>query len=375
MSYLSRFERMNGIVNAEWIRTLRAPVGIVLVALLTRPVLGNEFVLGSPHIATTILIWMLFAASFNLLFGYVGLLSFGHAMFLGTGVYVTAIGLSEFGLPFSLMTLLAVVVSSALAYVIGRIIVRYGEIYFAMLTLAFAMGVHFVVNANPYDLTGGSDGIRSGTTPEWISSFRGRRLIDVGWVDGLFASVGLEPSYYWFVALVFAATMLLLWQIVRSPFGRTLVAIRDNEELARAMGISVDRYKVWTLTMSAGFSAVAGALLMINNYGASLRNFGPQTSAEVLLMTIFGGVHFFFGPVVGAFSWFGIREYLQTFEVLSLPLVGAFEAGTVLSYWRFFFGFAFVLVIVLAPSRGLWGLVRGYAADAIAAVRRRFADE
>lgn len=375
MSASSRVRQLNGLVNADTVRSFRAPIGIVLIALLIRPFLGHDLVLGSPHIATTVLIWMLFAASFNLLFGYAGVLSFGHAMFLGTGVYVTAVGLARFGLPFSLLTVLAVVIASVLAYAICRIIVRYGEIYFAMLTLAFAMGIHFIINANPYNLTGGSDGLRSGTTPGWITSFRGERVIDVQWFADALAVFGLEPSYYWFVAVVFVVSMVALWQIVRSPFGQTIVAIRDNERLARAMGISVNRYKVWTFTMSSAFSAVAGALLMISNYGASLRNFGPQTSAEVLLMTIFGGVHTFFGPLVGALGWFGIREYVQSIETLHVPLVGALELGSIFGYWRFFFGLAFVLVILLSPRGGVWGFIRTHALNAAHSLRRRFTDE
>ncbi|WP_148414055.1 branched-chain amino acid ABC transporter permease [Haloferax sp. KTX1] len=371
MSYTARLKRLTSDADLDTVRELKSPIGIVLVAFLLRPVLGSELVLGTPHIATTILIWMLFAAAFNLLFGYVGLLSFGHAIFLGTGVYVTAIGLSEFGLPFSLMTVVAIVASGAIAYGICRIIVRYGEIYFAMLTLAFAMGVHFIVNSNPYGLTGGSDGLRSGTTPDWIGSFRGQRVIDVPWFADLLGAFGLEPSYYYFVALVFVVAMVLLWQIIRSPFGRTLVAIRDNEELARAMGISVNRYKVWAFTVSGAFSALAGALLMLSNYGAAIENFSPETSAEVLLMTIFGGANFFFGPLVGALSWFGVQEYLQSFETLGLPVVGAIEVSGVLGYWRFFFGLAFVVVILLSPRNGVWGFVRDAVLNGIDAIRQR----
>lgn len=363
MSHSSRVEKLNGIVNGDAIRSYRVPIGIVLIALLIRPLL--EITLGSAHIATTILIWMLFTAAFNLLFGYGGLLSFGHAMFLGTGVYTTAIGLAHFDLPFSLLVVAAVGIAGALAYVIGRITVHYGEIYFAMLTLAFAMAIHFVIDSNPAGLTGGANGLNSGTTPGWISSFRGERIIDVPWFADLLGLFGLEPSYYWFVAAVFVVTMLLLWQVLRSPFGRTLVAVRDNEDLARAMGISANRYKVWAFTISGAFSAVAGALLMINNYGAALRNFGPTTSAEVLLMTIFGGASSFFGPLVGALSWFGIREFLQSFDAF----------GGLLSYWQFFFGFAFIVVILIAPRDGLWGFVRNAALGAIAIVRRWYADD
>ncbi|ARS89542.1 branched-chain amino acid ABC transporter permease [Natrarchaeobaculum aegyptiacum] len=366
----SLVERVRGLDAMEVFRLLRVPIGILLIALLIRPVIGSDLLLGSPHIATTILIWMLFATAFNLLLGYTGLLSFGHAMFLGTGVYMTAIGLAYFDMPFSVMTVLAIVLAATIAYLIGRLTVQYGEIYFAMLTLAFGMMLHFFVNSNPGGLTGGSDGIRSGTTPEWITSLRGERVIDVDWFATLLGYLGLEPDYYWFVAIVFVVAMLGLWQIVRSPFGRTLVAIHDNQELASAMGIDIYRYKVWALTFSGAFSALAGALLMVNNHGASLENFGPMTSAEVLLMAIFGGIGFFFGPAVGAGAWYLVREYLLSLGTVTVPGVGALEVGGVLSYWQFFFGLAFVIVILASPRGGIYGFVRDRTLTALAFARR-----
>jgi branched-chain amino acid transport system permease protein len=357
--------RILGTTKADAIRRFRVPIGILLVALLLRPIIGSDLVLGSTVLATTILIWMLFAASFNLLLGYAGLLSFGHAMFLGIGVYASAIGLAHFDLPFSLMLVVGVIVAGALAYAIGRVTVHYGEIYFAMITLAFGMMAHFVVNANPLGLTGGYDGLRSGTSPEWISSFRGERLVD---------TAGLEFDYYFLVAFVFIVTMLLLWQVVRSPFGRTLLAVRDNEELAKAMGVATNRYKVWAFTLSGAFSAVAGAMLMINNHGASLGNFGPMTSAEVLLMAIFGGVNYFFGPLAGVFSWYVVRDLLIGVGNANLPLVGMVELGEIFAFWQFFFGIAFVIVILVAPREGIWGYVRDHTLDAIAEIRRRIDD-
>ncbi|QHS16827.1 branched-chain amino acid ABC transporter permease [haloarchaeon 3A1-DGR] len=330
----------------------RVPIGILLLVVLLRPVIAHDALLGSSYIASAMLIWMLFAAAFNLLYGYSGLLSFGHAIFLGTGIYGVAIGIRHFDLPYFVAAPIGVIVAGLIAYGIARLIVGYGEIYFAMLTLAFAEAIHFVVNADPFGLTGGADGLRSDTTPAWIESFRGRSVVQLG---------GGEFELYYFVALVFVIAMLALWQIVRSPFGRTLVAIRDNEELARAMGISTARYQTWAFTLSGVFSAVAGTLLVIRNSGASLENFGMMTGAEVILMSIFGGISYFFGPIAGAFSWFFAREYLTNLEMVAIPLVGTVDVGPILGYWRFFFGFLFVVVIVLSPQRGLWGFVRSIA--------------
>jgi len=228
---------------------IKVPLGLVLFVLLLRPVISQEFLLGSSQIATTMLIWMLFATAYNLLFGYAGLLSFGHAMFLGAGLYGVAIGFSRFDVPVLLAAPVGVVVAGAAAYGIARLISNYGEIYFAMLTLAFAEAAHFIVNANPLGLTGGSNGIR-GIAPAWIESFRGQKNVVVG---------GLEFDFYFLVAAVFVVAVVLIWQILRSPFGRTLVAIRDNEELAAAMGVSTYRYKVWAFTLSAAFTAVTSS--------------------------------------------------------------------------------------------------------------------
>lgn len=370
MSEGTALARFRHLADADSLRLLRIPVAVLLVVVLLRPVLELEFVLGGDYIATTILVMMLFAAAYNLLLGYAGLLSFGHAMFLGAGIYGVAIGVARFDLPFVVAAAIGVAVAAALAYVIGRLTVHRGEIYFAMLTLAFGMAAHFVVNANPFGLTGGSNGIRSAALPPWISSFRGQTVVDVA---------GTEFDLYYLVAVVFVVSMLALWQIVRSPFGRTLIAIRDNEELARSMGIATLRYKVYAFTISGAFSAVAGTMMVLNNGGAALEDMSVITSGDVLLMTIFGGANYFFGPIVGAFTWFVARESLTSFDTLHLPLTEyslvSVEIGGVLNYWQFFFGLAFVVLVLVAPREGIWGFVRGRTLAVVAAVRRWFDGE
>lgn len=346
--------RLSKTLAGTGLAGFKVPAGLLVFVLVLRPVLGQEFLLGSHHIASTMLIWMLFATAYNLLFGYGGLLSFGHAMFLGAGIYGVAIGMSRFDAQYLLVAPLSVLVAGVLAYGIARLICDYGEIYFAMLTLAFAETAHFIINANPLELTGGSNGIRS-VTPAWISSFRGKQVVEVA---------GTEFDFYFLVAAVFVVAVVAIWQILRSPFGRTLVAIRDNEQLASAMGISTRRYKTWAFTLSATFSAIAGALLVVNNNGAALSDMGALTSGNVVLMTIFGGISYFFGPIAGAFSWFFAREFLTTLETIRLPFEYAVDVGGILSFWQFFFGLLFVLVILIAPREGIWGFLRGRANSA-----------
>jgi len=370
MSEESPVTRLRDALGPASFSNVRTPIGILLVVLLLRPVLQLEFVLGGDYIATSILIWMLFASAYNLLLGYGGLLSFGHAMFMGAGSYGIAIGLAHIDLPFVVAGAIGVFVAAVLAYGIGQLTVHRGEIYFAMLTLAFGMAAHFIVNANPFDLTGGADGIRAGAVPGWISSFRGQTLVTL-W--------GIEFEFYLLIAFMFVIAMIALWQIVRSPFGRTLVAIRDNEELARSMGIATHQYKVRAFTLSGAFSAIAGTMLVLNNSGAALEDIAVLQSGNVLLMTIFGGMNYFFGPVMGAFSWFVARETLTTFEVLALPLtefaIVSIDVSGILTFWQFFFGLAFVILVLIAPEEGIYGFLRTQVVKLLELARRRVDNE
>ena len=346
------------------VEDLRVPVGLVLVVLLLRPVISNPLLAGYAQIANTILIWMLFAASFNLLLGYTGLLSFGHAMFFGIGAYAAAAGLARFSLPWLVGAVVGLAVAAAAAYVIARLIVQKGEIYFAMLTLAFAQAIHYVANQDPAGLTGGSTGI-TGATPAWLVSDRGAKFVDLA----LF-----QVDWNWVLGLVFVLGMLAMRQLVRSPFGRTLIAIRENDALARSMGVNVDRYKVWSFTFAGLFAALAGTLIQVNNQGATLELLSLAVSGDVILMTILGGSVFFFGPPAGAFVWLFAEDFLTGFDTLHLPLTEfpllSVELAGVLTYWQFFLGLLFVIVVLLSPREGIWGLVQTIGSRLYGRVRR-----
>jgi branched-chain amino acid transport system permease protein len=335
----------------------RVPLGILAVAVLLRPVVSHPLLLGYEQIANTMLIWMLFAASFNILLGYTGLLSFGHAMFLGVGAYGAAIGVAKLGLPYLVVAPAGIVVAAVAAYVVGRLIVQKGEIYFAMLTLAFAQSVHFLANQNYGGVTGGTTGI-TGALPAWIESQRGVKFVVVG---------GLEFDWFYLLATVFVVASVAIWQLVRSPFGRSLVAIRENEALARAVGIDTRRYKIWAFTFSGLFAALAGVLLSLNDQGATLETLSVATSGDVILMTVLGGTNYFFGPFAGAFIWLFSEEFLLEFETLVLPLAElplvSLDLTGVLVYWQFFLGLLFVIAVLVAPREGLWGLVRSAVAS------------
>lgn len=342
----------------------RVPLGLVVLVLTLGPVISHPLVLGYSAIASTILIWMMFVAAFNLLFGYAGLLSFGHAMFLGFGMYAAAIGVSGRAgapeLPFVVAAGIGVVVAATVGYLLGRLTVDKGEIYFAFITLAAAQVVEFVANRNILDLTGGSNGITQNVLPGFVETVRGQLFIPIG---------GVELAWYWFVSAIFLVSMFSLWQIVRSPFGRSLIAIRENGELARAMGIDTTRYKVHAFTISAALSALAGAVLMVNNYGASLETLGLVASGDTVLMAVLGGVKYFFGPIVGVFVWQFASAFLSDFEELAIAGMETDLSG-VLTHWHFFLGALFVVLVIVAPMEGIWGYLRDAVRSAYARLRR-----
>jgi branched-chain amino acid transport system permease protein len=352
------------------VETYRIPIGLVVLVVLLRPVVSSDLLLGYDAIASRMLIVMLFVAAFNLLFGYTGLLSFGHAMFLAFGLYIPAIvvqnGLwvlpQQGNVTFFVGVGIALLAVAVYSYLLGQLIVGMGEIYFALLTLAFAQAIYFIVLRDPEGpngngLTGGSNGLSRGTLPDFVEQTRGVISVE---------AFGLSVDWYWAVGVVFLLGMLALWQIIRSPFGRSLIAIRENEQLARAMGVNTKRYKVWAVTFSGLFSALAGVLLAIQNTGVSIENINVFTSGDTVLMAVLGGVNYFFGPVAGAFAWLFTEDFLVDLEVWEFPLseltLVSLDLGDVVLYWQFFLGALFVVVVLTAPEEGVWGYARSIPA-------------
>jgi len=352
------------------VETYRIPIGLVVLVVLLRPVVSSDLLLGYDAIASRMLIVMLFVAAFNLLFGYTGLLSFGHAMFLAFGLYIPAIvvqnGLwvlpQQGNVTFFVGVGIALLAVAVYSYLLGQLIVGMGEIYFALLTLAFAQAIYFIVLRDPEGpngngLTGGSNGLSRGTLPDFVEQTRGVISVE---------AFGLSVDWYWAVGVVFLLGMLALWQIVRSPFGRSLIAIRENKQLARAMGVDTKRYKVWAVTFSGLFSALAGVLLAIQNTGVSIENINVFTSGDTVLMAVLGGVNYFFGPVAGAFAWLFTEDFLVDLEVWEFPLseltLVSLDLSDVVLYWQFFLGALFVVVVLTAPEEGVWGYARSIPA-------------
>ncbi|TAL13223.1 MAG: branched-chain amino acid ABC transporter permease [Aquabacterium sp.] len=252
-------------------------VYIVALALLAAlPSLGVY-----PVFVMKVLCYALFACAFNLLIGYTGLLSFGHAAFLGAAGYACGHALKVWGWPTPLGLAFAVLVAAALGTVIGWLAIRRAGIYFAMITLALAQMLYFVFLQAPF--TGGEDGLQS--VPR--GSFFGFDLIS-------------DIHLYAVVVLLFAAAFLFIDRVVHSPFGQVLQAVRENEPRAVSLGYKVERYKLLAFVLSAGLAGLAGAMKTTVLGFATLTDALWTTSGLVILMTLVGGIGTLAGPVIGA---------------------------------------------------------------------------
>ncbi|MCC2652573.1 MAG: branched-chain amino acid transporter permease [Microvirga sp.] len=248
-----------------------------------------------PVFLMKVMCFALFACAFNLLLGYGGLLSFGHAAFFGSASYVSAHAAKVWGLTPELAVLTGTIAGALLGLAIGALAIRRQGIYFAMVTLAFAQMVFFFSLQAPF--TGGEDGIQA---------------VPRGSLLGL---VDLSPDrtlYYFVLAVVFLG-LLLIYRIIHSPFGQVLKAIRENEPRAVSLGYRVNRYKLAVFVMSATLAGLAGATKAIVFQLASLTDVYWTMSGEVVLMTLLGGMGTVFGPLVGAAVIVTMQNYLATF--------------------------------------------------------------
>lgn len=238
------------------------------------------------------LCFALFACAFNLLLGYVGLLSFGHALYFGWASYVSAHAAKVWGLNPELAILAGAATAAVLGLVAGSLAIRRQGIYFAMITLALAQMMYFFAVQAPF--TGGEDGIQA---------------VPRGHLFG-FINLADPANMYATVLTIFLAGFLLIYRIINSPFGEVLKAIRENEARAISLGYKTDRYKLVAFVLSATFAGLAGATKAIVFQLASLTDVDWPMSGEVVLMALVGGVGTVFGPVAGAFVIITMQNYL-----------------------------------------------------------------
>ena len=304
------------------------PIFAALIALLLVAPLAVY-----PVFLMKVLCFALFALAFNLLIGYVGLLSFGHAMFFGFSAYVSAYTVKAWGWNPEFGILAGAGVAAMLGVVVGSIAIRRQGIYFAMVTLALAQMVFFFCLQAPF--TGGEDGIQA--VP--------RRAL-FGFID-----IRSDLTFYYVVLTIFALGFLIIYRAIHSPFGQVLKAIRENEPRAISLGYHVDRYKLVAFVLSAALTGLAGSTKALVFQLASLTDVTWQMSGEAVLMTLVGGMGTVFGPIAGAAVIITMQNYLAGFGEWVLVIQGAIFVTTVLLFRRGIVGEIAALATRLTRSK------------------------
>jgi branched-chain amino acid transport system permease protein len=305
----------------------RIPWALVIFLLgLIIPWLGSRYY---TFLATQIAILSLFTVSYNLLLGSAGLVSFGHAAYFGLGSYACGLLMKELGVPFVLGLAAGGLMAAAFAAVFGFFCVRLTKIYFSMLTLAFAQ-IIWAICFQWNELTGGDQGISGIPYPElsWLSSVPGLEGFRVG------------DYFYWVTLAIVILCIAALHRISVSPFGRMLTTIRENPERASFIGVNVRAYELAAFVVAGGFAGVAGALFGIFNRGVFADFLYWPKSAEVLIMTILGGMNHFWGPVVGTGMLVFLNQQITAYT----------------EYWPLVLG-SILLVLLFAFPGGLVGAI------------------
>ena len=314
-------------MNTERARRL-AVLAAIWAALLLAPYwmipLG-----GYTALATRVLVLGLAAMSVNFLLGFTGVLSFGHAAWFGLGAYGAGLALKFVASSTPLSLILGMLLGGVAGAILGALIVRRRGVYFAMVTIAFGQ-VFYYIAFQWSSLTGGDDGLRGfARQPLDFGAFKIDILNDAN-------------VFYYFVVVCFALAAGTMGFILRSPFGRTMIAIRENERRARFLGIPVERHIWIAFTLSCFFMGFAGALYALVNNFADPRGLHYSQSGDFVMMAVMGGMRSFWGPLLGAAVFVVLQDYLSSVTV----------------NWMSFVGLLFVLVVLFFP-RGLLGFVRG----------------
>ena len=310
-----------GRLGAIWLILLTVPIWL--------PELGGYMALG-----TRVLVFGLAAMSLNFLLGFTGVLSFGHAAYFGLGAYGTGLTLKLLAHSTPLALLFGMLLGGIAGALLGALIVRRRGVYFAMCTIAFGQVFYFIA-FRWNSLTGGDDGLRGFT----------RQPLDLGfWKADILSDAN---AFYYFVLLVFALATGVMGFLLRSPFGHTLIAIRENERRARFLGIPIEQHIWFAFTISCFFMSLAGGLNALVNNFADPTMLHYNLSGEIVIMAVLGGMRSFWGPLVGAVVFVVLQDYLSSMT----------------TNWMSFLGAIFVLVVLFFP-RGvlgvnLWEKIRG----------------
>jgi branched-chain amino acid transport system permease protein len=311
---------------------------LLLVGLVAAPWIGAY-----PVFVMKLMCYALFASAFNLLLGYTGLLSFGHAAFLGGAAYVAGYAIKGWGLPPELALLLGVLSGAFLGWIFGLLAIRRQGIYFSMITLALAQMLYFFCLQAPF--TGGEDGLQG---------------VPRGKLFG-FINLGNDLTMYYVALIVVVAAFLLVVRIIHSPFGQILKAIKENEPRAISLGYDVSRYKLLAFVLSASMAGLAGSLKTLVLGFATLTDVYWSSSGEVILMTLVGGVGTLSGPIIGSAVVVALENKLGE--------VGAFLAAATHVEWFSTLGESVTMVTglifvicVLSFRRGIMGEIIAFLA-------------
>ncbi|MBR0791660.1 branched-chain amino acid ABC transporter permease [Bradyrhizobium manausense] len=300
-----------------WLFDQRVLLSIAVLVLL-------PWLLPSKALAVNVLIYGVVVMGYNLLFGYTGLLSFGHAAFFGCGAYITGIAIGRYGVPWFAAIGVAVFCSAVLAALVGVISTRTRGIYFSMVTLALAQLIYYLA-LQASSFTGGENGLRGFT---------------VDHINLLGLSINfLDPVNKYYVLMVLAA--LAMWvqsRILNSPFGAVIEAIRENEQRARACGYNIERSKLVVFMLSGAISSLGGCMLALHLSIVPLDILHYQTSGMIVMMVLLGGARSFFGPFVGAATFLILEDVISVWT----------------PHWQIFVGTIFVLFVLFLP-KGIWG--------------------
>ena len=289
-------------------------LGLIFIGAVILPLVVGEFWV---HVAVEILILGLFAVSFNMIFGYMGRLSFGHAAYYGVGAYATGMLMVKASVPLPLCLPASMIAAGICALIFGYFCVRLTGIYFAILTLAFGQLMYYII-FQWYSFTGGDDGLQGIIPP-----------------DLLFGAT----AYYYFTLCIVAAALIAMWYISRSPFGYTMRAIRENADRTRFIGINVRKYMLINFVVAAMFAGLAGGLL-----GPFNRSIAPDLcnwhqSGVPVFMTVIGGPLGFFGPMIGSVIYTFLMAFVTGFT----------------EYWPLVIGLVIIFVVLFMPG-GVLGL-------------------
>ncbi len=302
---------------------------VVSLFLLGLPLFTGQFI---SYLMLTFFAYAITVVGFNLLFGYTGLLSFGHALFMTVGAYTAAFLTSRFSVLYmEVILVVSIIVASILAGLIGAICVRYIKIYFAMLTLAFGM-LFYSFLLKFYYLTGGDEGMR--VLRPYLLGINFSEVPKMQFLTG---------SYYLYTFVILAILMFVMWKIISSPFGLCLKAVRDNPEKAEYLGVSIRKYRWYAFVISGAYAAVGGALLApaIGQVDPGLTYW--THSGTLVFMTLLGGFENFFGPLIGGVVYIFLQD-----KIMSLT-----------AYWRFIFGGILAFIVIAAPG-GIAGVISSF---------------